>query len=117
MSYLTIHNFLSSFFTRVLLKKKLQFIIVLIQAIPIADGKPTTMYIGRCILLFFCRSCSAFRVQLYRTILVAVKELLPQTLQRDVLHEANMLIKLYLPYLLGICTSARPLRIVTQASA
>ncbi len=43
-------------------------------------------------------------------ILVAVKELF---LQQDVLHEENMLIRLchpYLPYLLGICTSARPLR-------
>ncbi len=77
---------------------------------PIADGKPTTMYIGR-------GSFSVVRVQLYRGILVAVKELLPRTLQQDVLHEANMLIRLchpYLPYLLGICTSARPLRIVTQ---
>ena len=61
------------------------------------------------------------RVQLYRDILVAVKELLPRTAQRDAIHEANMLIKVchphlpyHLPYLFGVCTSARPLRVITQ---
>ena len=74
------------------------------------DGKSAAKYIGR-------GSFSVVRVQLYRDVLVAVKELLPHTLQRDVLHEANMLIKLchpYLPYLFGICINTRPFRIVTQ---
>ena len=77
---------------------------------PISNGKSSTMYIGR-------GSFSVVRVQLYRGILVAVKELLPRTLQPDVIHEANMLVKLchpHLPYLFGICTSSQPLRIIVQ---
>ena len=49
--------------------------------------------------------------------LVAVKELFLQTFQCDITHEANMLIRLSHPnllYLFGICTSIRPLRIITQ---
>ena len=74
---------------------------------PICNGKPSTLYIGRGLF-------SVVRVQLHRGILVAVKELLPRTLQCDVIHEANMLIKLCHPHLPRICTSSQPLRIIVQ---
>ena len=77
---------------------------------PIQDGKPCEIYLGR-------GSFSVVRLQVYRNILVAVKEMLPRTVRKDVIHEAKILNKLchpFLPYLFGVCTTVRPLRIITQ---
>lgn len=57
------------------------------------------------------------QVQKYRGILVAVKEYLPKTLSEDVLCEARILASLshpYMPCLLGICISHKPLRLIMQ---
>lgn len=59
----------------------------------------------------------ALRLQLYRGICVAVKELLPKSVKEDVKHEAEILATLchpYLPHLFGVCTRTQPLRIVMQ---
>ena len=77
---------------------------------PTQDGKPCEIYLGR-------GSFSVVRLQLYRNILVAVKELLPRNTLADVIREAKILNKLchpFLPFLFGVCTTVRPLRIVTQ---
>ena len=77
---------------------------------PIQDGKPCEIYLGR-------GSFSVVRLQLYRNILVVVKEMLPRTVRKDVIHEAKILNKLchpFLPYLFGVCTTVCPLRIITQ---
>lgn len=76
----------------------------------VIDGEPREVYIGR--------GCFGIvRLQSYRGICVAVKELLPQTVLADVMHEARILSLLChpnLPYLFGVCTSDVPLRIVMQ---
>lgn len=67
-------------------------------------------YIGR-------GSFGIVRLQMYRAIHVAVKELLPLSVKDDVLHEARILAHLchpYLPLLFGVCTKTKPLRIVMQ---
>ena len=67
-------------------------------------------YVGR-------GSFAVVKLQSFRGLKVAVKELLPQTLMTDVLHEASMLTKLshpYVPYLFGVCTHQRPYRIIMQ---
>lgn len=68
------------------------------------------LYVGR-------GSFGIVRLQLYRGIHVAVKELLPKSVKQDVIHEAEVLARLchpYLPCLFGICTQTQPLRIVMQ---
>ena len=65
-------------------------------------------YIGRC-------SFGVVRVQIYRGIKVAVKELLPRSLASDVRHEAGILAMFchpYLPLLFGIHTATQPYKIV-----
>ena len=67
-------------------------------------------YVGR-------GSFAVVKLQSFRGLKVAVKELLPRTLLTDVLHEASMLTKLshpYVPYLFGVCTRQRPYRIIMQ---
>lgn len=68
------------------------------------------LYIGR-------GSFGIVRLQLYRGIHVAVKELLPKSVKQDIIHEAEVLARLchpYLPCLFGVCTQTEPLRIVMQ---
>ncbi len=68
--------------------------------------------------VFVGRGCFAVvKLQLFRGIEVAVKELLPRTVLADVLHEASILLQLshpYVPYLFGICTRQQPYKIVMQ---
>ena len=63
-------------------------------------------------------TCSfSVRLQTYRDIKVAVKEFLPHFLHTDVQNEARILSIIchpHLPYVFGICTTARPYRLVTQ---
>ena len=57
------------------------------------------------------------KLQVYRGILVAVKQLLPQSLKEDVQHEAEILSQLchpYLPYLFGVITKRQPYSIIMQ---
>ena len=57
------------------------------------------------------------KLQIYRGIHVAVKELLPHSNKEDVRNEAKILAHLchpYLPYLFGICLQRQPYRIVMQ---
>ena len=57
------------------------------------------------------------RLQTYRGMDVAVKELLPRTVVVDLMHEANILASLShpnLPYLFGVCTKVPQLRLVMQ---
>ena len=80
---------------------------------PIISGKQEEHYIGR-------GSFGVVKVQVFRDILVAVKEYLPKSLKLDVVHEASLLSKVchpYLPLLIGICTNQQPLRIVIQFHA
>ena len=77
------------------------------------NGNQEEMYVGR-------GSFGVVKVQVFRDILVAVKEYLPKSLKSDVLHEASILNKVchpYLPLLIGICTNQKPLRIVMQFHA
>lgn len=62
-------------------------------------------------------SFAVVKLQSFRGIKVAVKELLPRTNLVDVHHEAFILARLshpYLPYLFGICITEKPYRIVIQ---
>lgn len=62
-------------------------------------------------------SFSVVKLQFYRGIKVAVKELQPRTLRCDVQNEARVLAQLchpFLPYLFGISTTVKPYRIVMQ---
>ena len=80
---------------------------------PIISGKQEEHYVGR-------GSFGVVKVQVFRDILVAVKEYLPKSLKLDVVHEASLLSKVchpYLPLLIGICTNQKPLRIVIQFHA
>ncbi len=66
----------------------------------------TEMYIGR-------GSFGIVKMQLFRNVKVAVKELLPHSLLDDLNKEANILARFfhpYLPFLFG--TTTKPLRIV-----
>lgn len=77
---------------------------------PTQGGKSVEKYLGR-------GSFSVVRLQMYRGIKVAVKEFLPRSFRSDVQNEARLLEQLchpYLPYVFGICTTAKPFRIVTQ---
>ena len=75
---------------------------------PEGTTDPTELWIGR-------GSFSVVKLQIYRGIQVAVKELLPQTMLADVHHEAVVTMKLchpHLPYLFGVCTVQKPYRLV-----
>ena len=77
---------------------------------PMFNGEQQECYLGR-------GSFGVVKLQLYRGIHVAVKEFLPRAVKDDVRNEAEILARLchlFLPYLFGICTSGRPLRIVMQ---
>ena len=77
---------------------------------PIINGKVEERFIGR-------GSFGAVKLQVYRGVHVAVKEFFGRTLKEDVKKEAAVLASLchpYLPYLFGICTTSKPLRIVMQ---
>lgn len=68
--------------------------------------------------VFVGRGCFAVvKLQLFRGIKVAVKEVLPRTVLADVHHEASILMQLshpYVPYLFGVCTQQQPYKIVMQ---
>lgn len=69
------------------------------------SGVPQQVYLGR-------GSFGIVRLQSYRGIDVAVKELLPRAMVADLMHEAQILASLChpnLPYLFGVCTKSRPL--------
>ena len=62
-------------------------------------------------------SFGVVKLKLFRGIKVAVKELQPLTMLKDVEHEACNVGKLchpFLPYLFGICTQKQPYKIVIQ---
>lgn len=72
--------------------------------------KDEDLFIGR-------GSFAVVKLQSFRGIKVAVKELLPRTLLTDVLHESSILVKLshpYVPYLFGICTRKQAYKIIMQ---
>ena len=76
----------------------------------VVDGVPQEVYLGR-------GTFGIVRLQTYRGMDVAVKELLPRTAVVDLMHEANILASLShpnLPYLFGVCTKVPPLRLVMQ---
>ena len=76
----------------------------------LVDGVPQEVYLGR-------GSFGIVRLQTYRGIDVAVKELLPRSAMPDLMHEAQILASLChpnLPYLFGVCTKSLPLRLVMQ---
>ena len=80
---------------------------------PAIDGKIQECYVGR-------GSFGIVRLQVYRTIPVAVKEFLPRSLADDVTNEANLLASLchpYLPCLFGVCLKEKPFRLVMQYHA
>ena len=77
---------------------------------PIIEGKPIEHYISR-------GSFSVVRLQIYRGIKVAVKEMLPKTVKDDVHREAAILSQLchpYLPCFFGVITTQRPFKVITQ---
>ena len=77
---------------------------------PIINGNVEECFIGT-------GSFGAVKLQVYRGVHVAVKEFFGRTLKEDVKKEAEVLASLchpYLPYLFGICTTSKPLRIVMQ---
>lgn len=77
---------------------------------PVVNGKQEVVYLGR-------GAFGIVKVQLYRDILVAVKEYLPRSLAADVKQEAALVSRLchpYLPLLIGVCTTSAPLRLVMQ---
>ena len=77
---------------------------------PVVDGKQEVVYLGR-------GSFGIVKVQLYREILVAVKEYQPRSLAADVKQEAALVSRLchpYLPLLIGVCTTSAPFRLVMQ---
>lgn len=77
---------------------------------PVIEGNSKEVYVGR-------GSFSVVRLQTYRDIKVAVKEFLRHYLHTDAQNEARILSIIchtHLPYVFGICTTARPYRLVTQ---
>lgn len=80
---------------------------------PVVNGEAKECFVGR-------GSFGIVRLQIYRDIKVAVKELLPRTLIDDVTKEAQILASLshpYLPFLFGISINETPYRIVMQFHA
>ena len=83
---------------------------VLLNPVASSDGEDNEVFVGR-------GSFGVVRLQIYRGVRVAVKELLPRTLASDVHKEAQILARFchpYLPCLFGVVTSKRPHRIVMQ---
>ena len=77
---------------------------------PFLNGEKQECYVGR-------GSFGVVKLQLYRGIFVAVKELLQRSVKEDIKNEADILAGLcypFLPYLFGICTNSRPFKIVMQ---
>ena len=77
---------------------------------PVICGEEKEHFVGR-------GSFGIVKVQVFRGILVAVKEYLPRTIKVDIIHEASILSQLchpYLPLLLGVCTKQQPLRLIMQ---
>ena len=77
---------------------------------PIKDGKTTEVVLGT-------GSFGIVRLQLFRGMLVAVKELLPHTLRSDVMKEALILSQLshpHITFLFGVSTESFPYKIVMQ---
>ena len=77
---------------------------------PVVKGSSVEIFLGR-------GSFGIVKLQTFRGIKVAVKELLPRTLLSDVRCEACILAKLshpFVPYLFGVCTTVQPYRIVMQ---
>ncbi len=77
---------------------------------PVHKGSEAELFIGR-------GSFGVVKLQVFRQMDVAVKEMLPRTVLSDVLHEARILALLchpFVPYLFGVCTTAKPYRIVMQ---
>ena len=75
-----------------------------------SGGTEIESYIGR-------GAFGVVKLQTYRGIKVAVKELLPRTVAADVRNEAMLLCRLchpYLPLLFGVVTSSLPHRLVLQ---
>ena len=71
---------------------------------PEGTTNPMELWIGR-------GTFSVVKLQVYRGMQVAVKELLPQAVLNDVCHEAMITMKLchrHLPYLFGVCTLEKP---------
>ena len=68
--------------------------------------------------VFVGRGCfTVVKLQLFRGIKVAVKEVLPRTVLSDVHHEASIIMRLshpYVTYLFGVCTHQHPYKIVMQ---
>lgn len=80
---------------------------------PVIDGENKECFLGR-------GSFGIVRLQMYRNIKVAVKELLPHTLAEDVTKEAVILASLchpYLPFLFGISLKEAPYKIIMQFHA
>ena len=74
------------------------------------SGMENDVYIGR-------GSFGVIRLQVFRGIYVAVKELLPHSLLVDVKSEASLLFLLchpYLPFFFGIHTTSTPYKIIMQ---
>ena len=62
-------------------------------------------------------SFGVVKLQIYRGVEVAVKELLPKTLLADLQHEAKIIMNLChpnLPFLFGICTKSPSYKLVFQ---
>lgn len=81
---------------------------------PVINSVQKEVYVGR-------GSFGIVKMQLYRGIAVAVKEFLPHTVAKDVMHEASILASLchpYLPLLFGVCLMPKAYhRIVMQFHA
>ena len=77
---------------------------------PVVNGNVQEEYLGR-------GSFGVVKLQMYRGLYAAVKELNVRSVKEDVKNEAEFLALLchpYLPYLFGVSTAAQPLRIIMQ---
>ncbi len=77
---------------------------------PVRKGSEPEVFIGR-------GSFGVVKLQVFRQMNVAVKEMLPRTVLSDVLNEARILALLchpFVPYLFGVCTAVKPYRVVMQ---
>lgn len=85
-------------------------LVMLTDPVMAETSAETKLYVGR-------GSFGIVKLQVFRGIKVAVKELLPRTNLMDVRHEAHVLSKLchpFLPYLFGVCTVGQPYCIIMQ---
>ncbi len=75
---------------------------------PVRKGSEPEVFIGR-------GSFGVVKLQVFRQMNVAVKEMSPRTVLSDVLNEARILALLchpFVPYLFGVCTAVKPYRVV-----